>query len=53
MSTPLNPLAAVMPGPTGTEFFDRADMCDTKLGASEDKDDAAVVAKQGFEAMMA
>ena len=46
-------VTALMPGLTETEFFDRADMRDTKLGASEDKDDAAVVAKQGFEAMMA
>jgi short-subunit dehydrogenase len=46
-------VTALMPGPTETEFFDRADMGDTKLGASENKDDPAVVAKQGYEAMMA
>jgi short-subunit dehydrogenase len=46
-------VTALMPGPTDTEFFDRADMGDTKLGASEHKDDPAVVAKQGYEAMMA
>jgi short-subunit dehydrogenase len=40
-----------MPGATGTEFFRRADMMDTKVG-SEKKDDPAVVAKNGFEAMM-
>src|SRR5437868_3149687 len=39
------------PGATETEFFVRADMLDTKVG-SEAKDDAAVVAKTGFEAMM-
>jgi len=41
-----------MPGPTDTEFFDRADMEDTKLGQSK-KDDPADVARDGFEAMMA
>jgi short-subunit dehydrogenase len=41
-----------MPGPTDTEFFERADMLDTKVGAG-DKDDPADVARQGFEAMMA
>jgi short-subunit dehydrogenase len=44
-------ITALMPGPTDTEFFDRADMLDTRVGASE-KDDPAVVAKQGFEALM-
>jgi short-subunit dehydrogenase len=41
-----------MPGPTDTEFFERADMLDTKVGAS-DKDDPADVARQGYEALMA
>jgi short-subunit dehydrogenase len=44
-------VTSLMPGPTETEFFDRAEMLDTKVGAG-DKDDPAVVAKQGFEAMM-
>lgn len=44
-------VTTLMPGPTDTEFFDRADMLDTKVGAG-DKDDPAVVAKQGFEALM-
>jgi short-subunit dehydrogenase len=44
-------VTALMPGPTDTEFFDRADMLDTRVGAG-DKDDPAVVAKQGFEALM-
>ena len=44
-------ITALMPGPTDTKFFDRADMDDTRVGASE-KDDPAVVAKQGFEALM-
>lgn len=40
-----------MPGATETEFFDRAGMKDTKIGASK-KDDPAGVAKTGFEAML-
>jgi uncharacterized protein len=44
-------VTALMPGPTDTKFFERAEMLDTKVGASE-KDDPAVVAKQGFEALM-
>jgi short-subunit dehydrogenase len=44
-------VTALMPGPTDTEFFERADMTDTKLGAGP-KDDPADVAKQGFEALM-
>jgi short-subunit dehydrogenase len=43
-------VTSLMPGPTDTNFFHRADMDDTKVGASE-KDDPALVAKQGFEAM--
>jgi len=45
-------ITVLMPGATETEFFERAGMEDTKLGASE-KDDPAEVAKQGFEALMA
>jgi short-subunit dehydrogenase len=45
-------VTALMPGPTETEFFERADMLDTKVGAS-DKDDPADVARDGFEALMA
>jgi short-subunit dehydrogenase len=45
-------VTALMPGPTDTEFFERADMEDTKLGQSK-KDDPADVARDGFEAMMA
>jgi len=44
-------VTALMPGATETNFFHRAGADDTKLGASE-KDDAAEVAKEGFEAMM-
>ncbi|MGI5150218.1 SDR family NAD(P)-dependent oxidoreductase [Plantactinospora sp. CA-294935] len=45
-------VTALMPGPTDTEFFARADMGDTRLGAGP-KDDPAEVARHGFEAMMA
>ena len=45
-------VTALMPGPTDTNFFHRAGMDDTKAGAGK-KDDAAQVAKQGFEALMA
>jgi short-subunit dehydrogenase len=44
-------VTCLMPGATETEFFARADMLDTNVGTSE-KDDAAMVAKSGFEAMM-
>ena len=44
-------VTSLMPGPTDTEFFERADMLDTKVGAGE-KDDPADVARDGFEALM-
>jgi uncharacterized protein len=44
-------VTVLMPGATDTEFFARADMLDTKVGAGR-KDDPADVAKVGFEAMM-
>jgi short-subunit dehydrogenase len=40
-----------MPGATETEFFERADLMDTKLGQAK-KDDPADVAEIGFKAMM-
>lgn len=45
-------ITTLMPGPTETEFFDRADMLDTDVGAS-DKDDPGKVAKDGWDALMA
>ena len=45
-------VTSLLPGPTDTEFFDRAEMTDTKLGASDKKDDPAQVACQGFEGLM-
>jgi short-subunit dehydrogenase len=44
-------VTCLMPGATETEFFERADLLDTKIGQAK-KDDAADVAKTGFEAMM-
>src|SRR3954454_7338169 len=44
-------VTAFMPGPTDTNFFERADAMDTKLGQGS-KDDPAKVAAQGFEALM-
>jgi uncharacterized protein len=44
-------VTCLMPGATETDFFDRADMADTKVGSSE-KMSAAEVAKIGFDAMM-
>ena len=45
-------VTSLMPGPTDTEFFVRAEMLDTKVG-SGDKDDPVDVARDGFEALMA
>jgi uncharacterized protein len=44
-------VTCLMPGATETEFFERADMLDTKVG-TEKKMDPADVAKQGYDAMM-
>jgi short-subunit dehydrogenase len=43
-------VTCLMPGATDTEFFERADMLDTKIG-TEKKMAPAEVAKQGYEAM--
>jgi short-subunit dehydrogenase len=45
-------VTALMPGPTETDFFHRADMDDTKVG-QQDKDDPAQVARQGLAALFA
>jgi short-subunit dehydrogenase len=42
----------LMPGPTDTEFFARADMLDTNVGQSDSKADPAKPAKDGWDAMM-
>jgi short-subunit dehydrogenase len=44
-------VTCLMPGATETEFFDRADLMDTKIG-TEKKMDPAEVAEQGYKAML-
>ena len=44
-------VTCLMPGATETDFFERADMMDTKVGTQK-KDDPADVAATGFKAMM-
>jgi short-subunit dehydrogenase len=44
-------VTCLMPGATETDFFERADMLDTKVGAAK-KQPPEEVAKLGFEAMM-
>ena len=44
-------VTCLMPGATDTDFFERADMEDTKV-AQGSKDDPADVARVGFDAMM-
>ena len=46
-------LTNLMPGPTDTEFFDRGDMTDTKVGADPNKENPADTAKNGWDALMA
>jgi short-subunit dehydrogenase len=45
-------VTVLQPGPTDTEFFERAGMEDTKLGQSR-KDDPDDVARDAYEALMA
>ncbi|MFI2565563.1 SDR family NAD(P)-dependent oxidoreductase [Paenarthrobacter sp. NPDC018779] len=44
-------VSTLLPGPTETPFFEKADLLDTRVGA-EEKDDAAQVAEQGFKGLM-
>jgi short-subunit dehydrogenase len=46
-------VTCLMPGATDTDFFERADLMDTKVGSDPHKDDPADVAKTGFDAMEA
>ena len=46
-------VTALLPGPTDTDFFERAGMEDTKSAETALKNDPADVAKQGFDALMA
>ena len=45
-------VTCLMPGATDTEFFDRADMLDTPVGKADNKDDPAMVAREGYAAML-
>jgi uncharacterized protein len=45
-------VTCLMPGVTDTEFFERADLMDTKVGTQENKADPSEVARIGFKAMM-
>ena len=45
-------VTALLPGPTDTEFFERAGLEDSRIGSGQ-KDDPAQVAEQGVDAMMA
>ena len=45
-------VTALLPGPTETNFFHRAGMDDTRVGTDK-KDSPELVARQGFEALMA
>ncbi|OJU11185.1 MAG: oxidoreductase [Caulobacterales bacterium 68-7] len=44
-------VTCLMPGPTDTEFFERADLLDTKVGQGK-KEDPAKVARTGYDAML-
>ena len=44
-------VTSLMPGPTESEFFERANLEDTSVGQA-DKDDPAQVARQGYDALM-
>jgi short-subunit dehydrogenase len=44
-------VTCLMPGATDTEFFERANMLDTKVGTAK-KDDPADVAQAGYDALM-
>ncbi|ATQ57999.1 SDR family NAD(P)-dependent oxidoreductase [Paracoccus yeei] len=46
-------VTCLMPGPTDTGFFERAGLLDTPLGQMKNKDDPAMVARAGYDAMMA
>ncbi len=45
-------ITALLPGATATDFFDKAEMLDSKIVREGKLDDAARVAKDGYEALM-
>jgi len=46
-------ITSLLPGATDTDFFKKADMLDSKVVKEGELGDAAAVAKDGFEALMA
>ncbi|WP_332814334.1 SDR family NAD(P)-dependent oxidoreductase [Ramlibacter sp.] len=42
----------LIPGPTDTDFFERAHFADTRAGSRQKKDDPSYVARLGFDAML-
>lgn len=45
-------VTVLMPGPTDTEFFRRANMLDTPVGKDDGKEDPAKTARNGWDAMI-
>jgi short-subunit dehydrogenase len=45
-------ITALLPGVTATDFFNKADMLESKIVQEEKMDEAATVAKDGYEALM-
>lgn len=45
-------VTVLMPGPTDTEFFRRANMLDTPVGKEDGKEDPAKTARNGWDAMV-
>jgi short-subunit dehydrogenase len=45
-------ITALLPGPTDTDFFNKADMEDTKMVQEGSLSDPAKVAKDGYDALM-
>ncbi|VXC98226.1 SDR family NAD(P)-dependent oxidoreductase [Sphingomonas sp. AX6] len=45
-------VTVLMPGPTDTEFFRRANMLDTPVGKDDGKEDPAKTARNGWDAMV-
>ena len=45
-------VSCLMPGPTDTQFFDRAGLENTDVGKSDSKDDPAMVAEAGYKALL-
>jgi uncharacterized protein len=45
-------VTTLMPGATDTNFFDRSGLNNTKVGAGDNKDDPAAVARLGFDSYL-